>query len=102
MTVYKNDNSWDKSNVIFENGKIIRYDKKKYIPEMKFIDYGLGILNEKSFEGFSNKEIFDLSDVYADLLNNNDLLGFEVKERFYEIGSFEGLKETTEYLSGLK
>jgi NDP-sugar pyrophosphorylase family protein len=100
MTVYKNDNKWDKSNIIFENGKIVNYDKKVYVPEMKYIDYGLGIFTEKSFTSFRDKEIFDLSDVYTDLLQNDNLIGYEVKERFYEIGSFEGLKETTEFLSG--
>ena len=27
MTVYRNENQWDRSNVQFENGRIVRYDK---------------------------------------------------------------------------
>jgi NDP-sugar pyrophosphorylase family protein len=99
MTVFKNDNKWDKSNIIFENGTITRYDKNQYVPEMKYIDYGLGLLTKRSFDSFKGKNKFDLAEVYMKLLNKNELLGYEVKERFYEIGSFEGLKEIKEYLT---
>jgi NDP-sugar pyrophosphorylase family protein len=100
MTVFRNENKWDKSNIILENGNIIKYDKKNYIHEMKFIDYGLGILKKNAFNDFKEKDVFDLSDLYVNLIKRNGMLGFEVKERFYEIGSIEGLKETTDLLSG--
>lgn len=91
MTVYKNKNKFDKSNVVFSDGSIIKYDKSQYTDEMEYIDYGLGILTKAAFNNFSNK--FDLSDVYSELINNNKLAGFEVKRRFYEIGSFSGIDE---------
>ncbi|MCY7362205.1 MAG: nucleotidyl transferase, partial [Ignavibacteria bacterium] len=99
MTVLKNEGKWDKSNIEFENGEINNYDKKYTDEKMKYIDYGLGILNKKAFENFENKEVFDLEEVYRNLLNKNDLSGYEVKERFYEIGSFPGLEDTEKYLS---
>jgi N-acetyl-alpha-D-muramate 1-phosphate uridylyltransferase len=99
MTVFKNDNRLDKSNIIFKNGSIIKYDKKSYTPEMKYIDYGLGVLTKKSFIDFADVNKFDLADVYMKLVNKNDIAGYEVFNRFYEIGSIQGLKETTEYLS---
>jgi len=41
---------------------------------------------------------FDLADVYAALVAAGRLAGFEVKQRFYEIGSPEGLAATEAYL----
>jgi len=94
MTVFRNENKWDKSNIEFIKGNIIRYDKKIKDEKMKYIDYGLGILNKKAFDEFKDKTIFDLEAVYQDLISKYDLLGYEVSERFYEIGSFKGLEET--------
>lgn len=98
MTVLKNDGMWDKSNIEFENGEILVYDKKFSSGNMNYIDYGLGILSKEAFKDFENKEVFDLEEVYKDLLNKKQLAGFEVQERFYEIGSFAGLEDTEKYL----
>lgn len=102
MTVLKNDGMWDKSNIEFEKGEILVYDKKVSSDKMKYIDYGLGILSKEAFKDFENKEIFDLEEVYKDLLNKKQLAGFEVQERFYEIGSFAGLEDTEKYLLNKK
>ncbi len=93
MTVYKNSDLYDKSNIIFENGKILDYDKTKTNSKMNYIDYGLGILNKKAFDHFRTRRIFDLVEVYQNLIKNDELIGFEVKTRFYEIGSKHGLEE---------
>ena len=52
-----------------------------------------------SFDEFKNKTIFDLESVYQHLIRKQELLGYEVSERFYEIGSFKGLEETKLLLS---
>jgi NDP-sugar pyrophosphorylase family protein len=65
---------------------------------MQHIDYGLGILNAEFVRGYPENSAFDLETVYQDLLAQNQLAGFEVADRFYEIGSPEGLRETHEYL----
>jgi NDP-sugar pyrophosphorylase family protein len=91
-------NRWDKSNVIFENGRILQYDKQKFSPEMKHIDYGLGILRTEALQEYPEDVPFDLTRVYQNLLARGQLAGFEVKERFYEIGSPKGLEETKQYL----
>lgn len=93
MTVFKNDDRWDTSNVWFEAGKILCYDKKKQIPEMLYIDYGVGILSAAVIEQFPDKGPFDLADVYHQLAAENQLAGHEVTQRFYEIGSPAGLAE---------
>lgn len=99
MTVLKNMNQWDKSNIVFANGRIMRYDKSNRIPEMQYIDYGLGILRAAALKDYPPDMPFDLAQVYQDLLACDQLAGFEVKERFYEIGSPEGLEETRRHIS---
>jgi len=94
MTVLKNNNQWDKSNVLFQNGCIIEYNKRDPKLEMTHIDYGLGILSASVFENAPANELFDLADVYHDLSMRELLAGCEVFERFYEIGSHKGLEET--------
>jgi prepilin-type processing-associated H-X9-DG protein len=98
MTVFCNRNCWDKSNVLFCDGSIQRYDKKLVSPEMQHIDYGLGIFKSEVLRAYSEDAAFDLETVYQDLLKENQLAGYEVAERFYEIGSPAGLTETREYL----
>lgn len=102
MTILKNENQWDKSNVIYQNESLIEYNKEVLKPNMSFIDYGLGILNADVFGSYPEGEVFDLSRVYNELSLKGELLGFEVFERFYEIGSHQGILETEEYLTAKK
>lgn len=97
MTVLRNNGNWDKSNVVFRNGKIIKYDKKDN-PEFDCIDYGFSILRKDAFKDFLHIKNFDLKDVFKNLIQKNQLLGFEVYKRFYEIGSFEGIEDLKSYL----
>jgi NDP-sugar pyrophosphorylase family protein len=99
MTVFRNKNQWDLSNVHFSDGEILCYDKKKRTPEMEHIDYGLGILKAKVFDHVSKNEVIDLAMVYQKLITKGDLAGYEVNKRFYEIGSPAGLAETEIFLS---
>ena len=99
MTVCRNDDQWDRSNVLFENGRVVRYDKIDRSPGMRHIDYGLGVFRHAAFANRADDAAFDLATVYQDLLARHDLAGFEVPTRFYEIGSPEGLEETCAYLA---
>ncbi|HYB58125.1 MAG TPA: nucleotidyltransferase family protein [Alphaproteobacteria bacterium] len=98
MTVYRNDGRWDASNIVFEAGRILFYSKTEKRPDMRHIDYGLGILKAEVLERYPQGEPFDLADVYAALVAAGRLAGFEVQQRFYEIGSPEGLAATEAYL----
>ena len=99
MTVFHNQNRFDTSNVWFEDGEIKVYDKKTLIPQMQHIDYGLSILSSAAFKEFPPGIAFDLSEVMQRLVTQKQLAGFEVQERFYEIGSPRGLKELEALLS---
>lgn len=99
MTVYRNEDLLDRSNVLHAEGRIIRYDKQRRTPEMRHIDYGLGVFKAAAFAAYPQDEALDLATVYQDLLAADDLAGFEVPGRFYEIGSPAGLEETRAYFA---
>jgi NDP-sugar pyrophosphorylase family protein len=99
MTVFRNEGKWDTSNVEFEAGKILAYSKTNRSPRMRYIDYGLGVFRAEAFHNLPAEKPCDLTALYMDLLQRKQLAAFEVKERFYEIGSPEGLQETAEFLA---
>ena len=93
MTVYGNEDRYDTSNVEFSGGEIRVYDKRNRTPAMRHIDYGLGVFSAKAFDGCPRDAVVDLASVQTDLCRRGQLAGYEIKERFYEIGSHEGLRE---------
>lgn len=94
MTVYRNENSWDSSNVEFDGVEIRRYSKSDRTQAMAYIDWGLGILTRDALLSWPDAQAFDLAQVYTALADQGELAAFEVSRRFYEIGSFAGLAET--------
>jgi NDP-sugar pyrophosphorylase family protein len=99
MTVFQNDGKWDASNVEFAEGKIVAYDKANRTPRMRHIDYGLGILAAAALQSVPAGRPYDLAALYGSLLLDGELAAYEVRHRFYEVGSFEGIRELEEYLS---
>ena len=99
MTVFRNEGKWDTSNVEFEAGRILAYSKANRTQRMHYIDYGLGVFRAETFCGLPAGKTCDLAELYADLLQRNQLAAFEVSERFYEIGSTAGLQEMAEFLA---
>jgi len=98
MTVFHNAGQWDSSNVEFCEGRILAYDKQQRTARMHYIDYGLGVFMSSVFSALSDKPC-DLATIYRDLLLQDKLAAFEVAERFYEAGSFEGLRSLSEFLA---
>lgn len=98
MTVLANSNRWDVSNIEFADGRIVRYEKRTHSARMKHIDYGLGIYSAELFGEWP--KTFDLSDLQSCLVQHGVMAGYEVSERFYEVGSIAGLEETEEFLAG--
>jgi NDP-sugar pyrophosphorylase family protein len=98
MTVFRNDGRWDTSNVEFANGIVRQYDKISRTAAMRHIDYGLSLFRKAVFNEWPADKPFDLAAVMQDLLSAGRLKGFEVNERFYEIGSLAGIKETERFI----
>jgi NDP-sugar pyrophosphorylase family protein len=93
MTIYRNEGKYDASNVVFRDGEIIVYDKKVRPLEMRHIDYGLSLFKASVFEAYAADQVFDLAEVMGKLVREKQLAGYEVLERFYEMGSPAGLAE---------
>jgi len=95
MTVYRNDGRYDASNVEYTD-HVVRYDKTT-TAGMTHIDWGLGGFRAAAFDGYPDGKL-DLQRVYQDLLARGELCGYEVSDRFYEIGSHAGLEDTRRLL----
>jgi NDP-sugar pyrophosphorylase family protein len=93
MTVYRNEGKYDMSNVVFRDDEIVVYDKRNRVPEMWHIDYGLSLFKSSVFDFYAADQVFDLAEVMGKLVREKQLAGYEVHERFYEIGSPAGLAE---------
>jgi NDP-sugar pyrophosphorylase family protein len=101
MTVYRNQNQFDTSNVEFVNGKLINYEKGTKKKDMHHIDYGITFFRDAAFHPWRDELSFDLAEVCHQLVKDNQLDGFEVFERFYEIGSIQGIEDLSQYLKEL-
>ncbi|MBB6144898.1 NDP-sugar pyrophosphorylase family protein [Silvibacterium bohemicum] len=99
MTLLRNRNQWQPSNVQFA-GEIVRYDKDRLVPAMEHIDYGLCFFFAEVFQRWPQSSRFGLSEVLQSLIGEQALATFQVAERFYEIGSIVGLQETDQFLRG--
>lgn len=98
MTVFRNEGQYDTSNIEFDGTRILRYDKTHRTPGMRYIDYGLGVFDRGVFSGITSGQPSDLAEVYQKQLAVGKLAAYEVKQRFYEIGTPEGLRDTAEFL----
>jgi len=94
MTVLRNEGRWDRSNVIYEAGRVALYDKTA-APGMQYIDYGLSCFHRELFDDLKHS---DLAALFHELSLQSRLAAFEVHERFYEIGSPAGLRDFEQYL----
>lgn len=94
MTVFRNEDRWDVSNVWYENEVIQCYNKIERLPQMQHIDWGLSIVKADVLVRHPVDTAFDLAEIYSDLARRCQLAGHEVTARFYEIGSTKGLLET--------
>jgi NDP-sugar pyrophosphorylase family protein len=98
MTVLRNEDRWDRSNVVFRAGRLVCYSKRAPSPEMTHIDYGAALLRREAVAQLADDQVCDLADLYSDLVARGEMVGHEVTQRFYEIGSPRGLEETQAYL----
>jgi NDP-sugar pyrophosphorylase family protein len=99
MTVLRNQDQWDQSNLIFRDGRVTFYSKRARRPDMTYVDYGATLVCKEVIQRLPPDEPSDLADLYSDMARRGEMAGCEVKNRFYEIGSPAGLADTRRYLS---
>jgi MurNAc alpha-1-phosphate uridylyltransferase len=97
MSVLRNDGRWDVSNALYADGRVLAYDKLAPRAEMRWIDYGLGGLEQAALDRVP-PDTRELSDLYRQLAGERLLCGFEVSARFFEIGTPGALAETDAHL----
>lgn len=112
MTVLKNGNRFDKSNVIMDGTEIKLYDKMNMTPEMDYIDYGVCVYEKSLFSDENLEQIlddsnsvkmetgvkFDIAVLQNKLSIDKKIAAHIVTKRFYEIGSPASLNEFKEYV----
>jgi NDP-sugar pyrophosphorylase family protein len=98
MTVFHNSGRWVPSNVVLEESRVVLYDKVDSAPGMDWVDYGVSVLERGIVTDVPPATVTDLATLFHDLSISGRLAGLEVTERFYEIGSTEGLHEVEDLL----
>ena len=94
MAVFKNLGNYDKSNIEIKASKnIAYYSNKLNKKKLLYIDYGISWVNKKIFKYMKPNKKFDLSELFEKISIKNMLKGHIIKKRFYEIGSYNGIKE---------
>jgi NDP-sugar pyrophosphorylase family protein len=99
MVVLKNDGRWDASNADVRDGRVVRYEKGSEGPRLSYVDYGLLGFRRDVVLTLPPDEQIDLAGVHSRLASSGDLAAVEVYDRFYEVGSPEGLAELEQFLS---
>jgi len=92
MTIYKNTVVGHICNAQ-PDGSYVIYDKINPRPDWQYIDYGFMVLQRSLIESFPQQSPLDLSVPLSLASHQKQIMGYPVKERFWEIGSPEALAE---------
>jgi NDP-sugar pyrophosphorylase family protein len=98
MAIYENNGKFDKSNVSVAKGGLVTYQKSSEFSNMSHIDYGLSCFDRSVFSQYTLDFPLDLAQVFSDMSRQGLLIGHEVEDRFYEIGSQEGILDFKSYV----
>jgi N-acetyl-alpha-D-muramate 1-phosphate uridylyltransferase len=92
-TVYRNNDSYYKSNMVIDGNMVVKYSKTEKTKDMIYIDYGLSILRKEVLQLIPENHAYSLEDIFIRLIGMKQLLAYEVNDRFYEVGSLHGLRD---------
>jgi len=101
MTVFKNLDRYEPSNVEVKNNLIVSYNKKRKTKKMKYIDYGVSIYRKEALKFIPKNQVYDLSKLQQTLIKKRQLLAYPAEKRFYQIGSPNGLEELKKHIKKL-
>jgi len=93
MVVYRNENRYARSNVVVEGGMVKVYDKERWWPGMDWINFGVSLLRREALALVPAGVPYSQEEWYQQLIERGELLAYETGQRFYEIGSPQGLEE---------
>jgi len=101
MTVYRDSERLERPNAVLEDGMVTRYEKGLADPptEMCYVDYGISVWQRRVIEKMvPSGQVADMATLFNVLSRTGRLAGFEATERFYEIGSPDGLADLETHL----
>ncbi len=96
MVVLKNANKYGRSNTVVQNGLVTFYSKKQTVLGMECIEFGVTLMNKQALGMITCDYPIDLEELYRKIIYNNQMSALEVKQRIYDIGSPEGLRDFSE------
>ncbi len=91
MSVFRNAGKWDASNVRTDGAFVLAYEKGTTDPAFDHIDYGAIALRKSAVLELPEGERSGLDALQTRLAERRRLRAYVAHERFYEIGSPEGL-----------
>jgi NDP-sugar pyrophosphorylase family protein len=100
MTVFKNHNRYDGSNTEIEGNMVKKFSKKEKTSRMVYVEYGVDVFRREVLKMVPANVFYSLDDLFPRLISQEELIAFKVNERFYEIGSLQGLKEFEQFVKG--
>jgi N-acetyl-alpha-D-muramate 1-phosphate uridylyltransferase len=93
MVVLKNEDRWDRSNVVVDGEHVRVYDKQPTHSGLQYIDFGVSLFRRTALRDVPKGVPVDLDEINQRLIAEQQLLAYETRDRFYEIGSVNGLQE---------
>ena len=94
ITVYDNHDNLAPNNVrLDDNGTVLAYSKEKCSENMNGVEAGLSLLLKTILELAIQKKFSLEMDIFPKLINRSRLFGLFTPQRFYDIGTPEGLEQ---------
>jgi NDP-sugar pyrophosphorylase family protein len=95
MTVLRNEDRWETSNVSIDDAmRVIAYEKGSPPGSHVYIDYGMLLLRHELFSSTKATVPFDLGDLLREAVAHGRLGASVVQERFHDIGTEEAWLDT--------
>lgn len=102
MSVYRNQDALDRSNVRTDGEWVLAYEKGTGDPRFDHIDYGALAFRKSALIPFQGQLPLDLATVQTQLAEGGRLRAVLASERFYEVGSPQGLAALDSHLRGVR
>lgn len=102
MVVYNNrEDTGVQNNVELDsNLMVVRYDKERPDPELKYVEAGVLVLKQEVLEIIPGGHPISLADgLYPALIQQRELAAYISRRRFYDIGTLEQLKIFEEFVA---
>ncbi len=99
MVAFRNDGRYGRSDLTVESGMVVRYDKKRSLSGMHWINFGVSALRKEALGAIPERKVCGEEEFYGALIKDRQLKAFPVYDRFYEIGTPGSLAEFERFIS---